>query len=542
MLDQAISELKRGNADGAEALFLQVLEQQPHQPLALIMAARLARQRGAFGNAEDLLKRAGDIVGDHPQFLAERGYLALAMERDSAAINWFQQLTSIQPDFADAHFNLGQAYKNAGRTDAAIASFQRALELGIARPEEVHAELGSTLTAARREREAESEFVNALEQRPGYPKALYGLGVVNAAFGQFDDALSLFREAMAGDPDFVEVYQQLADCKKFDSPEDDDIVAMSKRIADEDCSEYTREKLHFALGKAYDDCGAYDEAFGHFHAANMMKAARTASYDRAGHRQLVDDIKEVFDDEFFARDDLRGDPSNRPVFIFGMPRSGTTLLEQILASHSEVEAGGELAFFEHTSRFTLAPYPQSLQTTSSPDLQLLADAYLEEIDGVSKDLRVTNKFPANFFHVGLIAKVFPNAAMIHSARSALDTCLSIYFQDFPQANRYATKLDDIAHYYQLYQEIIAHWIEVLPGRIYTVDYEKLTAEPEAQISSLLDNCELPFDEACLEPDQRAGVVSTLSRWQVRQPFYRSSVERWRSYEQHIETLIDALGD
>lgn len=540
MLDEAIAKLKTGHAAEAEALFLEVLEQAPHQPLALIMAARLARQRGAFSEADTLLTRAADVVGEHPQFLAERGYLALAMGHDESAVNWFERLTSAQPRFADAHFNLGQAYAKSGHSDRAVDSFERALELAIAAPEEVHAEIGSTLTAARKEREAERHFETALRLRPDYPKALYGLGVVKAAHGDFDAALENLRAALAGDPDFVECYQELADYKKFESVDDLDIQTMLDRVADDDCTDFTREKLHYALGKAFDDCGAYIDAFEHYREANDLKASRMASFDSAGHRELVDEIIEICDQDFIADDRLDGDPSDRPIFVFGMPRSGTTLLEQILASHSEVEAGGERAFFEQASRFTLAPYPQSLRSLAPDELKALAARYLEDIDQVATEHKVTNKFPANFFHVGLIAKTFPNAVLIHSSRDALDTCLSVYFQDFPQANRYANKLEDIAAFYRLYRDLVAHWEALLPERVINVAYEKLIADPRDEIERLLERCNLAFEESCLEPERRAGVVSTLSRWQVRQPLYGSSVGRWKNYEEQLQPLIDAL--
>lgn len=539
-MQQVLGALKAGDAATADALLDEILLQTPAHGPALVIKARLARQWGHYDAAEALLALASDAVGDHPQWLSESGYLALAMGNAPVGIARFEALVHKLPDYADGHFNLAHAYREHGRFESAIVSFERALELNVGQPHEAHTELGSTLLQVRRESDAQAHFERALALRPAYSRALFGLGTVYAAQGDFESALTHFRAALDDDPSFVEAFAQIAAHRRFDRVDDADIIAMQGALAAPAITQVQREKLEFSLGKALDDCGEYDEAFAHYTAANRLKHARSPAYDRARQEDAVARIMETFDGHK-SLPELTSSERDRPIIIVGMPRSGTTLIETMLARHPQVDAGGELSFFERVVRPALAPYPAGLERAGVDTLAQLASLYLEELQRAGDAPRTTDKYPANFVHLGTIARLFPDASLIHCSRDPLDTCLSIFFQDFSYGNDYANDLEDVAHYYGQYQRLMTHWSQYLGMRLLHIRYEDVVDEQDIALLRMLDHCDLPYDERCLDAAYDPEVVSTLSRWQVRQPVYATSKARWRHYRGHVERLADALG-
>ena len=539
-IQRALAALKSGDSQSAGTLLDGVLTEQPEHGFALVLKARLARQAGDLNAARALLNRAQWQSSDQPQFLSERGCLALAIGDGDGAVHSFEALIQRVPDNADAHFNLAHAYRLQGRVESAVVSFERALQLGIAQPHEVYSELGSTLLLARRVEEAQAKFESALAVHAGYSRALFGLGTVCATRGEFDQALTHFRHVLDADPSLIEAFQQIAEHQRFASLDDPDVVAMLAAREVPDMSAYQLERLDFALGKACDDCAQYDEAFVYYERANAAKRARSLRYDRARHEDLVSCIIEVFAQPRPRRREAAAD-SALPILIVGMPRSGTTLIETMLARHSNVDAGGELSYFERVVRPSLAPYPEGLDSVAVTTARDLAVGYLEELQQAGAAAYVTDKYPANFLHLGTIATLLPNASLIHCQRHPLDTCLSIFFQDFTSGNDYANDLDDIAHYYAQYQRLMQHWRELLGERLLEVEYEEVVDDQAGQLERLLEHCSLPYEERCLDAAFDPALVSTLSRWQVRQPVYSRSKERWRHYRVHVEYLADALG-
>ncbi len=535
-----VNALKRGDTAAADTLLDELLVTVPSHGPALVMKARLARQAGDMALAQRLLVHASETVGDHPQWFSESGYLALATGDAHAAINSFEALVAKVPEFADAHFNLAHAYRANHRLESAIVSFERALELNVGHAFEARTELGNTLLQARREDDAQVQFEHALTLRPNYSRALFGLGTVCAAHGDFETAQEHFREALDDDPSFVEAFQQIAEHRRFESAQDPDLIAMQAALGAPGVLPYQREKLGFALGKALDDCAQHDEAFAHYREANALKRARSGHYDRAQHEDLVTRVIDVFDEQAVVATTEPGDHTS-PIVIVGMPRSGTTLIETMLARHPQVDGGGELSYFERVVRPALAPYPAGLARCDEQSLLDLATGYQEELRQAGEAQYITDKYPANFLHLGIVARLFPQAALIHSVRHPFDTCLSVFFQDFPSGNTYANDLDDIVHYFTQYQRLMQHWREVLGERLLDVEYENVVDDQAAQLKTLLAHCDLPYDERCLDSTYDPDVVATLSRWQVRQPLYSRSKERWRHYRDHIEHLADALG-
>ncbi len=527
--------------DEAAAICEQILVRRPEQPHVLCLLARVRRRQGRFEDAALLLDRARVRAPKLPQVVAELGFLALSRSDARTAMSCFSALLALKPGVADTHFNLACALEMAGMFGDAAAHLDRALALNPSRPHEVLARLGSALLMIGREDAAAGRFEAALELDADYAPSLYGMGMVRSARGEFEEAGELFRRALAAEPDFVDACQQLAVIRRFEAPQDPDLIMMHGLLDRPECSTLMREKLGFALGKIYDDLGDYKRAFAHYAEANRLKRARVPRFDRDAHRALIDRIIATFTADFLAERTDLGSPSRIPLPVFGMPRSGTTLVEQILSSHSRIAAAGEQIHFERLSQSFGTAWPAVVTGWDAGHVGRAAGEYLGVLEQLGKGAeRITDKMPANFMHAGLIHLLFPHAALIHCRRDATDTCLSIFFLDFGIANYYANDLGDIAFYYGEYARLMDHWRTVLPGGIFEVDYADLVAEPERVSRDMIAFCGLDWEEACLDFASNERPVATPSRWQVRQPIYSRSLGRCEHYAPYIETLTSAL--
>ncbi len=511
-----------------------LLSAAPDDPRLLCLLGRVLRQQGRRAEAGEALRQAASRAPRAAQVMSELGYLALENEAWAEAERHFRQLTTLHPNVVDGYFNLGMALKHQGKLDEAIAAFEYCLAHGGRAAEQIHTELGTARIMRRQEETALEHFNAALALKPDYAAALHGIGMVKSAYGTFDDAAKYFRAAMQSDPDFIEAYQQLVSIRRFEDPDDPDIAAMEALAADESRPELTRESIRFALGKVCDDVGAYARAFEHYAAANALKKKRLPRFDAEGLARYVDRLMEVYDAARVARRPADVDGGDLPIFVVGMPRSGTTLVEQIIASHSAVDAGGEHSFMERARRERLAPYPESMRNPDAVVLRTLIDEYLAELAAYRVDGRhVTDKMPANFFHLGLINDLFPRARFICLRRDIRDNALSIFFQNMPGGHYYANDLADIRRYYDEHMRLMAHWHSVFKERIHVVDYEALVADPDTGVRNLLAYVSLPFEESCLDFSRRKGAVATLSLWQVRQPLYTRSAGRWTHYAEQL---------
>ncbi len=541
---QAASLQQRGELASAATAYREVLKVAPSMPIAWLMLARVERQRARYPAAAEALKRVQQLMPASTEVLAETGYLALATNDNGRARDAFAALTQQAPQLADGFFNLGQAYKGLGEHAPAIAAFEQAIARGIDEPAQVYTELGLVQTLDRQLDAARDSFTRALAQQPALPRALHGMAVVLISDGDFERARPMLRQAVAGDPNLVEAYQHLADSHRFESVDDPDVALIIAAYQASAATDYTREKLGFALGKIFNDCGEYDRAFEYYRSANALKKARVPAFEQARQQGYSRRLAQVFDRQRLAAatpvDQAPGTP--QPLFIVGMPRSGTTLVEQILSSHSQVAGAGERIFLENEIVGRLAPYPDSFENGALPAaFEDVRGEYLQHLAQFADGERfVTDKFPANFQHLGLIALLFPGSAVVHCQRDPLDNCLSIYFQDFGRGNYFSYDLQDIASVHNDYRALMAHWAQVLPAPAFELDYEALVADQAHWTRALLAHCKLPFEEACLQFEQNKRVVDTLSRWQVRQPIYTQSVRRWQRYERHLQPLRTAL--
>ncbi|MGB1548696.1 MAG: sulfotransferase family protein, partial [Alphaproteobacteria bacterium] len=323
-------------------------------------------------------------------------------------------------------------------------------------------------------------------------------------------------------------YLRLANLKKF-APGDPDIAAMETVLTRLPTSDGRTIPFCFALGKAYEDCEDYDRAFNYYTRGNKLKRA-----------ELAFDIVETFSKPFLKKEADRGFDSEVPIFILGMPRSGTSLVEQILASHSEVHGGGERAEWMRLVR-GIDSFPDGVRDFGPEDFARLGENYVEALRKLAPEAaRITDKLPHNFLHVGLIHLALPKAKILHCVRNPVDTCLSCYKHLFDSELSFAYDLDELGRYYRLYERLMHHWRAVLPGRMLDVPYEELVADQETLSRRILDFCELPWEPACLDFHKTDRRVQTASVAQVRQPIYTTAVRRWRKYEHRIAPLLAAL--
>jgi tetratricopeptide (TPR) repeat protein len=487
-----------------------------------------------FEEAATSYQRALDLRPNAPGAHANLGNALHALGRSQEALIHCQRALELEPDSAEAELLKGNALFDLGLLDEAAASYARALEL---KPDytEAHIAAGKVLRQIGRIAHAEESCRRALELAADSSEALALLGEIQADRGRFDDAEKLFRRAIAIAPDQPEAWAGLVRYRKMQP--DAAWLAAAQRLLGTSIGVGQEINLRYALGKYFDDVQDFDNAFSSYRAANELKKRSAPKYDGARLARRVDQIIALYDAEWLNRARAQGNESRRPVFIVGMPRSGTTLTEQILASHSDAFGCGELRFW-HTAR---VDYESAALRGAEGGgaIAAAAEKYLSLLAGFSADAaRMIDKMPANFMNLGLIHAAFPHARILHMERNPLDIGLSIYFQIFSNAHLYANDLEDIAHYFTQYTRLMRHWRSTLPeGTILEVPYEKLVSDPEAGIREIVKFVGLPWDPRCLRFNETERTVVTASNWQVRQRVSTSAAGRWRNYERYLGPLL-----
>ncbi len=440
----------------------------------------------------------------------------------------------------------GLAQLRADRFAEAATSFEEALALEPDHATATHF-LGVALMRLERFEEAVERMRRSLVLKPNVPEFSHNLGAALRALGRFDEAEAAYRRALERKPDYAEAWFNYSAVKRFHGTAGEEaLAAIEALLAKGEPTTLDRDFLHFAAGKIADDLGSFETAFSHYREGNRL---RGLVFDRAKHREMIERLESVFSGEhletLLARE--TGSESEEPVFIVGMPRSGTTLVEQMLASHPRVEGAGELpdvrAIAGTLPRYAGGgPYPEAVPDLPESAFLGFAEHYLGLRQGLRtpETRRIIDKMPGNFLHVGLIRLLFPRARVVHLVRDARDTCLSCYFHRFRSGHEYASDLDDLAFYHVAQERLMAHWKTVLPGFVHTLRYEDLVENPEARLRGLLDFCGLDWDDACLRFHESRRAVTTASNLQVRSPLNRRGLARWKRYESHLGPLFQAL--
>lgn len=532
---------------------------------AAIARAAEARAAGRTEEAIASLHQAATFSPRSSSVLLELGTLLLTNGRPVEALPWLDQAVKLQPGVAQAHVRRGFALEQLGRYLEAIKAYRCAIEISP-RLSEAHARLGSALLLQDQRTEAAESFRRAakfasktalgmlcvayallaeraaeaaqqalrrvLALHPRTAAAYAELGKLLAEAGNAEEATAAFQQAINHAPRAVGHYYDLARIRRLTPSDRPLLERMLEALRRDDLHPIHRIMLDLAIGKAYDDFDQPEQAMRHFIAANQLKA-RIRPLDRNLITKRVNWQIRTFNSDFFSRNTFAGSRDPAPILIFGMPRSGTTLVESILACHSEVCAGEELSFWNRRGH-------DMVTTDSAPlgeVLDAMAASYLAVLRSISGAPHVTDKKPDNFFWAGLIHLVFPEAHMVHVRRNPLDTCVSIASIFFAPRPDFSTDLKDLIFYYREYERLTAYWRAILPAdRFLELDYEALTDNPEPVIRCLLEFCGLRWEPACLHPERNTRTVSTASLWQVRQPISNGSVGRWRRYEPWLDEL------
>ena len=537
-----------GEAERALSHYKRALAARPDYPEALSNFANALVSLDRIGEALPHYQQALALRPDDPDTLLNVAHALSKADRVSEAIDACHRALALTPDSTAAHFQLALLLKQTGDPEGAAVSYRAVLDRDPAMAD-AHLNLGNILFDQNRTAEALAQFESYSKLRPDSVESELSKAACHTATGDFDTVQACLERALTIEPGNVRARAWLAEIKRFETA-DDQIVELEAVLARPGLADAERIDVGFALGKVLDDLGRYEEAFERYRAANALKGA-SRRFDAGRHADFVSRQIETFDRAFFdQRADSGGSQSEQPIFIVGMPRSGTSLVEQVIASHGEAFGAGERPDIDRLSHTLPAlmgveePFPECVAGLDRALTARLAAEYLAMLAGLAPEAgrarRITDKMPGNFLLLGLIAVLFPKARVVHCRRAPMDTCLSCYFQAFVAEHDYAYGLGDLGAYYREYERLMAHWRETLPLPMFEIDYEDLIADQDRVSRELIAFCGLEWDEACLRFHETDRPVRTASYWQVRQPIYGSSVERWRHYEEHLAPLRRAL--
>ena len=506
------------------------------EPLNSIIQHDLGLAYLEVGSVPDAIAALQWAVASNPRYTDAQFRLGIALEKlgdIGGAIVAYDRATKLLPSLTEAWFRAGALVYTLGHRDEAIGCFRRAAATG---GKTIFGRLGKArvLLIEDRNQEAEQVLRQTLARDPGNAMAHDLLGNLLSEFGRFEEARECFERAIAIAPLLAGSYYDLVRCRSVTSEDDGLLQRMEAALTTPGLEATQRLRLHLAIGKAADDLGDYALAMRHFDAADDVRRG-SGSFDSAAFSIEVDRLIARCTPQLVKRAPELGTSDVTPVMIVGMPRSGTTLVEQIVSMHPEVEAGGELNFWNERG----AEWHRS--GTAGNETPFLAKAAKDYL-GVLREIgptaaRVTDKMPFNFLWAGLIHLSFPRATIIHCRRAAIDTALSIHQTHFHPTLAFPTGGAELVGYFHSYQRLIDHWRSVLPSDTFIeVDYEELTRAPEPVIRRIIAACGLAWHDACLRPESNPRAVKTPSKWQTRQPIYRTSVARWRRYEPWLGPL------
>ncbi len=505
---------RKGDNSGAKQVLQQALQLQPDMIQALANLGAVLFSERELEQAEELLRKAVALGGRDQEILGNLAGVLLAKGdgSESEAIDLCREVVKSNPNSPDAQFNLGRALEYTEQWNDAMAAYSRGLEL-----------------------------------HPGFTEAMIGLAQADMVMGRFDDARELCFKVLKTQPESLKAYSLLLN---LEGPEwiQRNLEKIEELYREKGKSEGDKRKLAFALAKYSEKQGQYDKAFHHLEDGNRLRRT-TFDYATKIDQTFFNAIKEVFSSEFFQQREDYGSSDKTPIFILGMPRSGTTLTEQILASHSQVFGAGELPFVQQMliERCKPAPIQQFPDITAAMErdgFDSMASQYLDLIKTrAGESPRVTDKMPHNFVNLGVIRLMFPQAKIIHCQRNPIDNCLSIFKQDFTSLHKYAYDLKELGSYYLLYNDLMQHWRNTLPsGYMLDLVYEDLVADQEGMTKRLLEFCDLPWEDGCLKFHTTERAVKTASQAQVRRKIYTDSVKLWQRYEQQLQPMIQILQD
>ncbi|MCP4271765.1 MAG: tetratricopeptide repeat protein [Gammaproteobacteria bacterium] len=510
LIDKATQLEKEEKFEEAERIYREILLQEPDNVTVMRLWAGLGIKQKRFSEAEPLLRRAVEKAPDFNQAWHDLFTVQYEQEKHTDAIKSAIALTKLKPNDIKPRVMLASAHAGAGEHQMAVQLFDKALEIA-----------------------------------PGYVGALCSKGNSCRTIGDQEGAIAAFRKSIEVNPLHTEPYWSLANLKtfRFEQSEVENMLALVK---DERITPEGQVHLYNALGHEFHARGDYEQSFELIDKGNKQRREQEF-YDSDVNEAKVNQTIEVFSKQFINNSEGYGDPDPSPIFIVGLPRSGSTLIEQILASHSKVEGTYEL----HDLALTIREipeyperglhYPKTLTNINHEMFKSFGADYIQRTCRVRSELPFfTDKNPNNFMHAGLLHLILPNAKIINARRHPLDSCFGSYRQLFASGQPFTYDLIDLGEYYMQYQHLMDHWHQVLPGKVLDVNYEEVVADTENQIRRILNHCKLDWEDNCLNFHETNRAVKTASSEQVRKPIYASSVNSWRCYETHLGDLIEVL--
>lgn len=568
---------KEDHEQAVKALTLGVQRQPENSDIRNLMSVSL-ESLGKLDEALHHLQIALRFNSNNPVLLNNIGILYLKLDSLEKAIKAFQKALIINPNLPDTHHNLSIVFRKKGDRNKAMLACRKALSINPNFPEALH-QAGLLNHKLGKLDEAQQYYKKAIENRPDFPEAYFNLGNLLKDKGQFQVAVQVYQKAIQYKPDFhraignmgnafmflgddkaaiscwenaigvkpdhVQAYAHIVALRHF-KKKDRFVVAMETLLADPKLSVAQKIHLNFALSKAYGDLKNYDRSFQLMAEGNRLRR-KTFDYDETIIKNEVASIKTVFREDWIKERNGYGCDDQTPIFIIGMPRSGTSLVEQILSSHPDVFGAGELyhldAILSAKSReYGKGKFPEYIHMLRPKDFKKIGLAYVREIRKLAPKARfITDKMPQNFLFVGMIKLILPRAKIIHCRRSPMDTCFSIFKTNFTKLHKYSHSLKEIGFYYRLYQDLMKHWHDVSPDCIYDICYEELVSDPDYHVRAIIEYCNLDWSDDCLNFHRSRRPVMTASTQQVRRPFYRDSIELWRNYKKYLFHLHSFLG-
>jgi len=562
--DSAEAHNKLGNIfkeleqlDAAVKSYEKVIAINPDYPEAHYNLGNTLRELGQLETAIKSYEKVIAIKPDYAEAHFNLGNTLRELGQLETAIKSYEKVIAIKPDYPEVHNNLGNTLNDFGQLDAAVKSFEKALAI---KPDyaDAHNNLGSTLNDLGQLVAAVKSFEKALAIKPDYVEAHNNLGSAFNDLGQLDVAIKYYEKALAINPDFSDAYYNLSYLKKY-TASDPQITKMKSLLSDSKLSRSDRINLCFALAKVNENLDNQEELFKYLHEANRLRKLEL-NYSFNKQQKFFEIIKEIFNkNPPNIEKSLSSEPSTiHPIFIVGMPRSGSTLVEQIMSSHHAVHGAGELFNLPKIIGKIVSDnltQGSDIATTSIGDKKInfsnaysipetaflsIREQYLDELSNLNiPESVITDKFLLNFLHIGFILTAFPEAKIVHMKRDARATCWSIYRINL-KGHDYGNNFEDLAGFYGLYTDLMDFWHQLFPGKIYDMCYEDLTTNQEEETRKLLQYCELDWDENCLSFHQNKRAVATASALQVRKKMYQGSSEAWKKHEAYLKPLIKAL--
>ena len=541
-IDSVISLYSNGNINQAIERIKALNEDYPNVPLLFNILGACYKSIGDIKAALQMFETATKIKPNYAEAHFNIGVIRQELLEFDSAIKSYKKAILIKPEYPDAHNNIGIVYLDHKDLDNAVDHFELAstYKNDFA---EAHNNLGSALQQKGLLEKALNSYKKAITLRPDYAQAHNNLGILFQKLGNNDFAILSYEKALASEPSYSVAHRNLSAIKKY-SKNDLQIEQMKSIISLADTSQTNKIHLCFALAKANEDLGRKDELFEFLHEGNRLRKKELGfSFNKSDKHNLV--IKNLFNlpPPVIQKSSYQASEIN-PIFIVGMPRSGTSLVEQIISSHQNVYGGGELKALTEILTPIMTGHSDSSEINLTKEIIFsIGQKYLNALSTMNvSENTITDKWPLNFRNIGFILSAFPDAKIVHLERNAIATCWSIYKHYFSdKGNGWAYSFDDITEFYFLYKDLMSFWHKLYPNKIYDMCYEDLTTNQEIETRKLLEYCELDWDESCLHFHTNKRAVDTASATQVRQKMYQGSSEAWKNYKLYLKPLIKKLG-